>query len=185
MESQYKNMLLSEAMKDDGLFADYINMAKYLVPKNVMEAKPLDDMPWGFVKDLQYEIRKDRLDNDKYIEIFETITGVKINKVMVVDFFYQLQWVMTKLGKLTKIEQKTLSSELTDNQINAGFEDLDKFGYKATTHALAGKDVLKHDAIEAIPYKKIFFVLLLEKTSNDIDKKYSEIIRKKKYFYKN
>ena len=63
--------------------------------------------------------------------------------------------------------------------IASGVHKLNEFGVLATIHQLSGRDPLKHAAIEAIPYYKIYEILKLEKTEKDIHEAYKKIMETK------
>ena len=177
-----KNYPFKKVIKDPELFSEYLNLAKYLKPKNALDCKPIQQLSWGLIKETQYNLTNSELNDEFFIDLFEKFTGYKIKDIYnlgIIDFFYQVKWIMDELMKLSEKEMNFLNSELMPEQIEAGYEDLQKFGYKATTHALSGKDILKHEAIEAIPYEDIFFVLYLEKTTAEIETKLYEIRTKK------
>jgi len=57
-----------------------------------------------------------------------------------------------------------------DNEIAAGIEKIQSFGWFATLHALAKGDVLKYNPILETKASEIYTTLLLEKT----EREYSE-----------
>lgn len=174
-----KNIKLNECRIDTEEFSEYLNLAKYLIPKNVFDCKPIQLQEWGKVKKYQHALNKQEFGEKELTEMFTDFTGIESSKVgnlKVIDYFYQLKWIIDELFNLSEKEQKVLNSILTPEQLEAGFEDLNRFGYFSTLHALAGKDVTKHDEVERQTYEKIFAVLYLEKVSNDIDKNYHDIL---------
>tara|TARA_R110000823_G_scaffold107593_1_gene226500 strand:- start:181 stop:417 length:237 start_codon:yes stop_codon:yes gene_type:complete len=57
-----------------------------------------------------------------------------------------------------------------DNELAAGIEKIQRFGWFATLHALAKGDVLKYNPILETKASEIYTTLLLEKT----EREYSE-----------
>ena len=60
------------------------------------------------------------------------------------------------------------------------WRDIAGYGIVATVHALANKDVLKHDKILLMPYNYIFTTLKYEHEVAKFQRLYSEIMRNKK-----
>ena len=59
------------------------------------------------------------------------------------------------------------SDEPNDNEIAAGIEKIQRFGFFATLHALAKGDPLKYNALLQTAANEIYTTLLLEKTERD------------------
>ena len=173
---------IKEILENQSFFDDFTNLVRYLNPKNVYEVPELMTFAWGKIKEWQRLFNTKQFDSEDLVRLFTEFTGKKqeeIEKLLAINFFYQIKWILGELEKLSLKEISNLSVQLTPEEIEAGFEDMNKFGYKATTDALALGNVLKWDEIEAEPYHKIFTKLLIQKTKAEIDKKYSKILYKK------
>lgn len=65
-------------------------------------------------------------------------------------------WVKDELEAIIRLEEQHLSSEPDFDLLAAGIEQLNQFGYLNVVDSLAGGDILKWDAIKALPYSVVF-----------------------------
>ena len=65
-------------------------------------------------------------------------------------------WIQDQYKQIGLVEQKHLLTPPDIKLLNAGITDLDILGDVNLIDALAGGDILKWEAIEALPYEKIF-----------------------------
>ena len=138
-------------------------------------------LPYGIVRK-ELPLLQDKEDHLGYITLLlecqygrVDLRGVKANDIMAFMLF-----IKKEQEKIYNIEKTYLSSAPDPLAIAAGINKLDEFGALATIHKLAGRDILKHEAVEALPYFKIYEILKLEKITSDIDRKYAELTRKQK-----
>jgi len=158
-----KNISLSDVLQLENN-KDYFDIAKYLKPKNILNAKPIDEQPFGLVK--EFEIATD---DKKIIELIGRYCdklSIEIMEMNFFEFYYQHNFIIEELTKIRKREHEFLNYLPTSKEVSAGIENLYKFGVFATVDALAGGDVLKYKQIEEIPYGIIFTKLYLNKEKN-------------------
>jgi hypothetical protein len=92
---------------------------------------------------------------------------------LVVDYIDQL-------NKMRELWNKTLKSGYTNEEKQAGADNLERFGMYATLINMAGKDLEKYDRLHNRKWFEILLYLSYQKAENAFQKKYSEIISKKK-----
>jgi hypothetical protein len=141
----------------------------------------LDDIEINSLIHLPYKfIKKDLpllFQNNEFQIIAEKIIGKPIVKDndKIINFAL---WVSDELKKINENE-KVLSSDPEPEMIAAGINKLDVFDIYGVARSLTN-DVLKVNEILELPYSDVFMALYYNKTTNDIQKAYQEIIRKKK-----
>ena len=101
------------------------------------------------------------------------LAGVTANEIMAF-----MLWIKKQQEHIYKIEEMYLSSDPDPLAVAAGIHKLNEFGALSTIHQLAGSDPLKHAAIEALPYYKIYEILKLEKINKEIGKSFAELSKK-------
>lgn len=130
-------------------------------------------LPYKFIKQ---DLPKLLENND-----FEIIAEKIINKPIVKDkdkIINFALWVMDQLKVLNENEN-VLQSKPEPEMIAAGIDRLERFGIYGVARSLTD-DILKVNEILELPYSDVFMALYYNKTTNDIQKNYSEIIKKKK-----
>jgi hypothetical protein len=85
-----------------------------------------------------------------------------------------------QLNKMRELWNKTLKSGYTNEEKQAGAEKLEKYGMYATLINMAGKDLEKYDRLHSRKWFEILLYLSYQKAENAFQKKYSEILTKKK-----
>ena len=165
--------------------SDYFVIAKNLNPKNLFKFDDINDMPFGLIK----ELHAYTYDTEKMIEFFvrlqtkqEKITAKQINDTLNIkffDFFYQWRWVEEEILKTVEMEQNFLSYDPTGDEIEAGIENLYKFGAFATVDGLANGNPLVYQEIESLPYGMIFTKLYLDSVKDKFQRDYHKIITRK------
>jgi hypothetical protein len=135
---------------------------------------------WGKVKEMQEAARK-------YKDLDMILNMICIAKDMKKEELYNYNWrklfaffnyLAHGLEHINKLE-KLLEYEPTSEEVRAGIEDFDQFGYFVTIDRLAGGDPLKYDAIVKLPFDVIYSKLLLSKTDAIFQKRYHEVLKQK------
>lgn len=143
-------------------------------------SKPLIELPYGVVrKDLPALQQRDRLFDSIMLLLQCQYDKVNLKGVTANDLMSFLLWIKKQQEHIFAIEQTYLSSEPDPEMIASGVHKLNEFGVLSTIHHLSGRDILKHEAIEALPYYKVYEVMKLEKTEKDINETYRKIIETK------
>ena len=143
-------------------------------------SKDFVELPYGIVrKELPTLQKKDLLYDSILLILGCQYDKVNLRGVTANEMMSFLLWIKKQQERIYKIEEHYLSSDPEPEMISAGVHKLNEMGVLSTIHHLAGKDPLKHAAIEAMPYYKIYEILKLEKIEKDINKAYQAIMEAK------
>lgn len=139
--------------------------------------KPIFDdifyLKWEQIIELQ-ELVKDR-NVFEVLKMIYKIDEKQFLKLNLYNCFSVYQFILSELQRMADIELQELSEE----QKNAGQEQLNRFGYYNNLDFLAKGDILKYDELLKKPYAVIFRKLVLEKVKYDIEKNYIKNVSRK------
>lgn len=111
------------------------------------------------------------------LEVFKMIYGItpkQFARLDVFNVFAVYKWIIDQLHDIHEKESIMLPADFTQEEKDAGAEDLLDFGYTVAVDTIAGGDLLKHKEVLKIQYDIIFRKLCLDKKRNDINKTYQE-----------
>lgn len=74
--------------------------------------------------------------------------------------------------------KKLGENEITEEEINAGIENFDKFGFFNVVYSLANGDVTKFDNILLLPAETIYMTLIYEKEKRKYEKELAAIYKR-------
>lgn len=160
-------------------FEEYHNVLQYLeaIPikgKNKIES--ITDLTFGEVAIIKMCLQEPSYQN--IIEIFKTIFGLEenqIHKIDVVKFYHSLNWIKEEVQNVYDREVQSLSSPPDSKLKDAGIDDLNIFGEMNTLIALGEKFGKAPQEIENWNYEIVFSLILHQKISSDINKRYIEL----------
>lgn len=108
---------------------------------------------------------------DRGVNLFKAdIKNIEINKAM--SF---ILWIIDELRSVNELEKTYLTSDPDVKFLQAGGNNLNKFGLMNTLDNLAKGDILKYDLIRQLPYNVVFDKQYLEVTKSEIEKKLAKI----------
>lgn len=108
---------------------------------------------------------------DRGINLFKVdIQNIEINQAM--SF---ILWIIDELKSVNELEKAYLTSDPDVKFLQAGGNNLNKFGLMNTLDNLAKGDILKYDSIRQLPYNVVFDKQYLEVTKSEIEKKLAKI----------
>ncbi len=139
-------------------------MTKYINPNKI----DLWDLPWSDIIELRIAITGQNIE-----EVFRIIYGIGIKdfpKLDVFNAFAAYKWIVEEFGKVAELEVQELSSNSTEEEIEAGSEELQRFGVTVVLDSLTKGKIPKRKKYLRIQYKIIFEKLCLDKTKMDIRK---------------
>lgn len=174
----------SQGFSLNGLAQDKFDLImKYGKASNQLgkySSKDFVELPYGVVrKDLPTLQKKDMLYDSILLILDCQYDKVNLRGVTANEMMSFLLWIKKQQEKIYQIEEHYLSTDPEPEMIAAGVHKLNEFGALSTIHQLAGKDPLKHAAIEALPYYKVYEILKLEKAEREIHKAYQGIMENK------
>lgn len=101
-------------------------------------------------------------------------------KLPVDEVYGCAKFLMNQFIERAKWEDERLKTNITPDHIAAGIKMFNMLGDFNTIDEIAGGDVLKHDEVLMLDYSTIFLKLLKNNLTSRFEKKYSEIMSKKK-----
>lgn len=114
------------------------------------------EMPFGFVKDLQYEMEHG-LTWNKLIDFALEATGRQSFADEPLEKLSRfLNYLKTSVEKIVENESLTLAHEPTDREASAGLDRFNELGVYMQIRSLTGGDVTKTDAVRKLPYSLCF-----------------------------
>ena len=144
------------------------------------ESKKFIELPYGVIrKDLPTLQKKELFMESILLILGCQFDDVDLSSASQNEMMSFLLWIKEQQTFIYKIEEMHLASDPDPEMMAAGLHLLDEFGALSTIHQLAGSDPLKHPAIEALPYFKVYEILKLENVQRQIQKNHAEIIKNK------
>lgn len=129
-----------------------------------------ETLPDLFVKNdfetLFFLMLKDRGQNWFLIDI----QRIEVNKAMAF-----ILWIIDELKSIKELESTYLKADPDIKLLQAGINNLDKFGIKNTLFNLGGKDPKQHEVIRNTPYNDIFDIQYYGVETSKIEKKLAKI----------
>lgn len=119
--------------------------------------------------------------NDDIVSVMDLIYGLpekKFFKLEVLNVFSSYKWITDQLILISNAEKERLHSELTDEEKEAGAEELMEYEYYTSLRALC-PDLTEQKKYLKLPYKIVFRELACAKLINEINKKYNVITSRK------
>lgn len=98
-----------------------------------------------------------------------------VQKIEVSDAMSFILWLIDEMKTIRELESNYLSADPDIKFLQAGGNNLNKFGLMNTLDNLAKGDVLKYDLIRELPYNVVFDKQYLEVTKSEIEKKLAKI----------
>lgn len=143
---------------------------------NGYQSKSLLYLPYGLVRITLPALQKE----NRHDAVIDTIMknqhkGFKLDGASTNDKMAFYLFVKKELETIQFLERTYMSGDPEPELVAAGVANLNEFGAFASVHALAKGDILKHEAIEALPYFQVYQTLKLNKINADIEKKYIHI----------
>jgi len=163
-------------------FEKYQSVLKFLKPKPFIKknkAIPIEDLTFGQVLMIRNNLQNPTSKKISYI--FATVFKMserKLLRVKVVDFFHGLNWLQEQMKTLYE-KEKVLNVSTDPKLERAGIKDLNKFGELNTLISIAERFSIAPQVVETWSYSLVFALIYHSKVSNEINKRYSEILSKK------
>lgn len=129
-------------------------------------------LSWSDIIELRIAVSEQNM-----FEVLSIVFGINENDFARLDLFNAFsvyKWIVAQFKSIVEIEVQELSSEPTPEEIDAGIEELQEFGYSVMLDGIAKGDLLKYDDYLKLPYVKIFRKMCLDKKRYDINKQMQE-----------
>ncbi len=139
------------------------------------------ELPYGLIKRELKLLQK----QEKFYEMIEAVLkfqypNLNLSKASGNEQMAFLLWIREQLEFINAIELNYLSSDPDPKMVAAGIMELDELEALPTIDQLAQGNILNYQAIEALPYYRVYEKLKLEKKLRDINQRYEEIVKNAK-----
>lgn len=127
---------------------------------------------WGRVKQIQDLLNQPTVsyeDLSSMLSIALKKTASEIYEMKWFEVFRLYNYISDGMKRVNEIEEQ-LSHEPSADEVNAGIDQYNEFSWFVTLHRLAGEDILKHNAVAAIPYCEVTAVLKLRKLDSQFNR---------------
>ena len=134
-------------------------------------------LSWSDIIELKIAITEENI-----FEVFRIVFDLnekEFSRLEMFNAFSAYKWVTQKAVEIMTLEVQELSSEMSDEEKEAGAEELQEFGYSLALDGMANGDLLKYDAYLKLPYVKVFRKMCMDKKRYDINKTLQENARRK------
>jgi len=131
---------------------------------NIFEVDELMKQPFGLIKDMQYYLNE--LTWERLVEFIEKLSGIdskKIGDTKLIDICQFKSWIVSEINKINLIEEQALSYDVTEEEKQAGIDELSMLGTHLQIRSLANDDLTKYEAIRSLPYELCFTELFTKK----------------------
>ena len=139
------------------------------------EIGDMQDLPFGKIKDLQYEFEQG-ISNNRLMEIASELSGIKSFANEPLDKLWRfLNYLKESMLSIIENERKLLSHEPSDLEKRAGLTRFEGLGIGLQIRELAGNDITKREIVKQLPYSLCFLHLYEGKQISDFKQRISEI----------
>jgi hypothetical protein len=157
--------------------SEYDFAIKYAEAKDYYNVGDFTELSFGLIKDLQFDIQNG-LQFDKYCDYFTQLTGIDLKDVYVIEFFGFQKYLISEIERIAEIENKSLSSEPTDEEYRAGVEVFEKYKSYPQFRAIMTTFGMTLQQVRDMKYSESLMELVYQKDVNDFQKRYTKIISK-------
>lgn len=134
--------------------------------------KPVDEykigdvmeLPFGFIKDFQFELEQNTLSWLKMVEFVTQVLKKETIKDEPLEKFSRFsQYLKAEVQKILEVEEKTLAYESTSQELDAGMDRFKGLGVYLQIRKLTGGDITRYDQVRNLPYSLCFTELYTSK----------------------
>jgi len=171
------------ALQDRTLYDYYLEFGKFAA-EDVFKVGPFVDLPFGFVKDIQYHIVYSK-DGLTWYLFFEEISKLKQVKLIdladysIFSIHKAVLYFRDQVGVINDMESNYLGHAATAEERQAGIDRFSSYGPFLQYDRLAGGDLLKFEEIKKLPYSVCFTKLKLDADNAEYQQAYNEILKNK------
>jgi hypothetical protein len=129
-------------------------------------------LSWSDIIELKIAIAGENI-----FEVFKIVFGLnekEFSRLEMFNAFSAYKWVAEKIVEIMNIEIQELSSEMSDEEKEAGAEELQEFGYSLILDSMTKGNLLVNDDWLKLPYVKVFRKMCMDKKRYDINKTMQE-----------
>jgi len=158
---------ISESLKSNSIIRLY---------GGLITKKPKKDnlwfLPWSDIIELKMAIAEENI--FEVLKIVFDIDKKEFSRLEMFNAFSVYKWVAEQCAEIIKIEIQELASEMSDEEKEAGAEELQEFGYSLVLDGMTKGNLLDYDKWLKLPYVKVFRKMCMDKKRYDINKTMQE-----------
>lgn len=124
------------------------------------------DLTWEKKLDIEHYIKKGNL--EKVMELIYGISDKQFISLNVFNCFACFKWVQDQLKQIAEVEQIQLSRDPSGEEMDAGLEEMIKFGHLPALESICEAFNVKEEEVMQWQYAKVFMRLCYLKTKADI-----------------
>ena len=164
-------------------FEEYHNVLKHLeaIPmKGKKQIESITDLTFGEVAAIKMLLQEPNFLN--IVEIFKIIFELEqkdLFKIDVIQFYHSINWIKQEVQAVYDREVENLTSTPDSKLKDAGIDELNIFGEMNTLIMLGEKFSKAPQEIENWNYNLVFSLMLHQKISSEVNKRYVELITPK------
>lgn len=145
------------------------------------KARPIKNDLWNISWREMIALREGVKANDIFevIKVMYKMKPAKVNELELFNCFAAYTWITKQMIAIHEIEMAMLYEEPTEEEKNAGIEELKEFGYSYALRKLTNGDKTKENFWLSLSYAEIFRELCMNKTENKIQKTYQQNVNRK------
>lgn len=135
------------------------------------------ELKWIELIELKFDLEDQDL--KAAIQKLYTISDKELLQVEVLNFKSCIAWITNQLEDIAETESENLSYTPSNDELDAGVDELQKYDYYVTLDSLTEGDSTKEDYYLNKPYSYIFRKLCLINDKRLINEKMQEIVSRK------
>jgi len=174
----YENLSPSDKLLIDYTIKESLKINKKLRIKGLFKRslKCKIDNIWMITWSDRIEIGNAIEKQDIYFifKYFYGITKKQFIQLELYNAFSVYKYILEEFKKIVDAEYQNLNSEMSEEDKEAGAEELQQFGYSVALDGIAKGDLLKYNDYLQLPYSKVFRKMYMDKTIYEINKQYQE-----------
>lgn len=148
---------------------------KFTDPVDEYKAGDVMELPFGFIKDLQYDIERGMNMNDMVDHVLKLTKKKSVSDEPLDKFVRFCSYLVEGVKNIMETEQSALAYEALDKEQSAGIDRFKDLGIYLQIRSLTGGDVTKVEQVRALPYSLCFTEMYTQKQL----KEYENDLRKR------
>lgn len=148
---------------------------KFTDPVDEYNVGDVMELPFGVVKDLQYDIERGMNMNNMVDHVLKLTKKKSVANEPLDKFVRFCSYLVEGIKNIMEVEQVTLAYEASDKEQSAGIDRFKDLGIYLQIRSLTGGDVTKIDQVRALPYSTCFTEMYTQKQL----KEYENDLRKR------
>jgi hypothetical protein len=164
-------------LEDKSVYDFWMKYAYECQAKDVFGVGDFMKLPFGFIKDQQYELTKG-MGWEKMLDAFSILTKKTVKQLVkypLLEICQFKNYFLAEMEKINMVESETLSHSADKKEIAAGIDRFNVLGAYLQIESLAGNDVLKIESVKKLPYETCYLWLYSQSLKADYQHDYIHV----------